>query len=283
MDRKILNELQARFDYMSNAEQKIASAILGDPKAFITYSMAELSDIAGVSQGSINNFANKFSGGGFPTLKLQVAACIAEYDGRTFASDDERESAKEIMKKTFSGITEALKNTEAVNGEAALCEASAHLAAAKRIDVYGVYRSAAIATDFYYQLLTLGIPTNLTNDTLNCSVSASMLGSDDVAVAISSSGKTSDVINAVKIAKARGAYTVAITANRGSALAKLADCVLVSATYGGSNRESETEVRISQMAIIGSLMRYIRSRLGDEEELRYTEIRKILNSHSVDD
>lgn len=283
MNEKLLNELKARFDFLSNTERKIAEIILKDPGVFITYSMSELSEVAGVSQGSINNFANKFSGGGFPKLKLQVATCLAEYEGRPFAPDDENDSAKDILNKTVSGVVESLKNTEAINSDEALRDAAAHLSAAKRIDIYGVYRSAAIATDFYYQLLTLGIPTNLTNDTLNCAVSASMLGIDDVAVAISSSGKTSDVINAVRIAKARGAYTVAITADKESALAKIADQTLISSPSGGSSSVKDTEIRISQMTVIGSLMRYIRSRSGEEEELRYMEIRKILNSHSVDD
>ena len=57
--RNLLSELQVNREFYSNVERKITDVILKEPTAFINYSIKELSDLAGVSQGSINNFAKK--------------------------------------------------------------------------------------------------------------------------------------------------------------------------------------------------------------------------------
>ena len=63
--RNLISELTVNRDYLSTVERKIADVILKDPKKFITYSISELAGVAGVSQGSINNFSQKLIGSGF--------------------------------------------------------------------------------------------------------------------------------------------------------------------------------------------------------------------------
>jgi hypothetical protein len=88
MDSKIIREIKSNLEYMSGVERKIADIILSDAKKFTALSLQELSIIAGVSQGSIINFANKFAGGGFPALKIAIARCVAteteETEGEQF-------------------------------------------------------------------------------------------------------------------------------------------------------------------------------------------------------
>ena len=70
--------LQANLAFLSHAERKIAEVLLQDPERFIACSLREMAALTGVSQGSIVNFAGKYAGGGFPRLKLRVAACLGE-------------------------------------------------------------------------------------------------------------------------------------------------------------------------------------------------------------
>lgn len=78
----LLSELQASFAFLSHAERKIAGVLLKDPERFIGCSLRELSALADVSQGSIVNFAGKYAHGGFPHLKLRVAASLAGFGSR---------------------------------------------------------------------------------------------------------------------------------------------------------------------------------------------------------
>lgn len=282
MEKKLLNELRSNLEYLSPTERKIANAILADPKEFISYSMTELSQSAGVSQGSIINFANKFTGGGFPVLKLQIASCLSEFENRSYVSNAEKgDGVKDVLRKTTDSTLSALRNTEAVNGEDTLRLAAECILRAKKVEIYGVYRSAVVATDFSYQLLTLGIPAVFVSDVLTAAVSASLLDADSLVVAVSASGKTKDVLDAVKIAKSKGAHVICLTNHKNSPLARLSDEVLIAAASGNTLMGLASEIRLSQLALTDALCAYLRSRIDEQGEQQYFEVREIISSHSV--
>ena len=149
-------------------------------------------------------------------------------------------------------------------------------------EIYGIYRSAALATDLYYQLLEIGVQASFVSDVLTCATSALMLGEKDLVIAISSSGQTKDVIDAVKIAKEKGVSVICLTGNRNSPLAKLSDVVLVAAASGNSVFSNAKEIRFSQLAVLDALCSFVAGKIDDEEK-RYSIVNKILNSHSVKD
>lgn len=283
MKEKLLRELKSNLEYMSNAERKIAEVIVADPKQFTAYSLSELSKRAGVSQGSVINFANKYGGGGFPALKMQVATALSHEQEQPFSAVGKEDTFKEILDKTTGGIYDALKNTSVLNDEETLKAVAEMILRAKKVEIYGVFRSAAVATDFYFQLLQLGISAAFVSDVLTCAVSASMLGEGSLVVAISSSGQTRDIINAVGLAKANGVPVVAITAHKSSPLAKLSDRVLVALPSGNAVSTNATEIRLSQLALTDALCSYIRNKIDADGNNRYFKMSEILKSHNVGD
>ena len=154
---------------------------------------------------------------------------------------------------------------------------------AKKVEIYGLFRSGAVATDFYYQLLTLGIPTSYVSDVLTCAASASILDSNHLVIAISCSGQTKDVLDAVKIAKSNRVPVICLTGNKHSPLTKLADLTLVAAPSGNSVTGKEMEIRFSQLALADTLCAYLRNKIDANGEKRYFKLAEIINSHSVND
>ena len=280
--KAFLEELKANFGYFSNTEEKIAKIILDDPKKFTTYNLIELSEIAEVSQGSIVNFAKKFSGGGFPLLKMKVAASMTSQNEKPFSLVELSDGVSDVLKKTCFGVSEALEHTVAFNDEDVLLASAELILKANKIEIYGIYRSAAIATNLYYQLLEIGVHASFVSDVLTCATSAYMLNENDLVIAISSTGMTKDVIDAVKIAKDKGVPVVCLTGNRNSILAKLSDVVLISSGSGSSIVSNAREMRYSQLAILDALCSYVAGKIDDEEK-RYSAIRKILDLHNVND
>ena len=283
MEKNLLLYLRGNTGVLSGVERKITDVILSDPKKFTSYSMGELALMAGVSQGSIINFSNKFAKGGFPILKLKIAAYLSEYDEKPFSVVGETDGMGEALEKTSQGIVGALKNTSSSNASKILERVANRILNAKKVQIYGVYRSATVATDFYYQLLELGIPVSFVNDVLTCAVSAAMMTEEGVAIAVSSSGRTVDIIDAVKIAKERGAATVCLTAHPNSPLAKLCDDVLIAMPSGTSVSGKDSEIRIAQLVLADSICNYLQSKIDVDGKARYFDMRKILNSHNVKD
>lgn len=283
MESKLLREMRSNLEFMSAVEKRIAEAILQDVKKATKYSLGELAEIAKVSQGSIINFANKFCGGGFSALKLELAVAISGGEKKPFSAVEASDSMGEILRKTANDIGDALDNTSAFNDDETLKEVAEMILKAKKVEIYGVFRSAVVATDLYYQIIQLGVPATFVSDVLTCAVSASMLDSDSLVIAISSSGETQDVLDAVRLAKENNVPVVCITAHKGSPLAKLSDKVLIAAPSGNSVSANANEIRISQLCLTDALCSYIRLRIDADGRNSYFKFKDILSMHNVRD
>lgn len=283
MNTNIFAQLKSEYPFLSRVEKSIADEILRAPGEFITCSMTELAEKAGVSQGSINNFAKKFSLGGFSALKLKVAASLTAHEEEPFEVIDSAKGVKAAMELKIKEDMAAFHNTLELNDEATLKGTVDRILAAKKIEVYGIFHSGIAARDFCYQLIQLGIPATFVSDTLMCAVSASMLDKDCLVVAVSSSGRTKEIIDAVEIAREGGAPVIALTCDRFSPLAALADEVLLTASSGISVSDKRDEIRLAQLLILDTLCSYIRSTIDAGDRAHYDRLAKITNSHSIED
>jgi RpiR family transcriptional regulator, carbohydrate utilization regulator len=84
-------------------------------------------------------------------------------------------------------------------------------------------------------------------------ISAALLSPVDLAVAISHSGESQDLLHALKVAKESGARTVAITNHPASALAVLADISLRTAAQEALAHGYPLGARVAQVGLIDML------------------------------
>lgn len=282
LEKNIIYQIQSEYAYLTSVEKRIADLLLRDPKSFIEYTAAELSSLADISQGSINNFSKRCGAAGFSEFKLKVAEALPFYEKIPFSGIEKSSSIKDVMKLKMEGILSAFRNTLEINDEEALKSAVNKILNARRIEVYGVFYSGIAAKDFARQLIQLGIQASFISDMLLCAVSASMLESEDLVIAVSMSGSTKDILDAAGNAKKNGASVIAITSNKRSKLAALSDIVLLTASSGSTQSGSDSEIKLSEMYVIDTLCAYIQSIVDASGEKYYYRLRKITESHSVE-
>ncbi|MBE7047410.1 MAG: MurR/RpiR family transcriptional regulator [Ruminococcaceae bacterium] len=278
----LLAKIQSGKNFMSKIERKIAETILIDPEKFIKYSAVELSSVAGVSQGSINNFSKKFANGGYSELKVKIATEIKAYKESYTNPEIIDNSISEIMKISAKNISDAFLQTQQINSEETLINVCNLIMNAKRIEVYGIAKSGVVAEDFAFQLLKLGYSVKCITEALVCPVSAMSLDMDSLMIAISVTGRTSDVYDSVRIAKNNGAKCICITRDEHSPVAKLCDEVIV--VSGGNEVLSnyvDTE-RLCGYFLVDTICSYILSNMTDDEKLRCAKISNIITSHIME-
>lgn len=279
----ILTEVKASYAFLSKVETRIADLLLGDPQQFIGLTITELSEKAAVSQGSINNFAKKLCGGGFAKLKLEIAACLPLNKDVPFTAVDPSQSIKTAMEVKSRDILSAFRNTLELNDEATLQRVVNLIARAKKIEICGVLTSGSIAQSLCIQLISLGISASYISESLISAVSASMLGEEGLIMAISSSGRTKEVLEIVELAKQSGVPVVCLTANKYSPLAELSDEVLLASAGHQTVSDRMSEIRASQFLLIDTLCAYLRSTVDVSGREQYYRLQQILDSHSVTD
>jgi DNA-binding MurR/RpiR family transcriptional regulator len=284
MAKNIITQLRSSYSFLSPVEKRIADVLLKDPEKFIRMTSMQLAETADVAQGSIHNFAKKFSGGGFSALKLMVASCINKtVEPPVFTAIDANRTLKEVMAQKIKGNIAAFYNTLEINDEQELQTAVELLLKTNRILTYGVYYSGVSAEDFCYHLIQFGIPATYVADALMSAVSASMLDQNGLIFAVSSSGRTKEIIDVVQIARGKGATVICLTSDRFSPLAALSDVVLLSAPSGMSVAESGDEVRLTQQLVLDTLCSLIRVKIDNGDKTRFFKLKEIVNSHSIQD
>lgn len=281
MSTNILGEIRNSYNFLTKTERKIAALILSDPDSFTRLSITEVSNKTDVSQGSINNFSKKFCGGGFSDLKLKIAGSSHLHIEQPFSSIDKNAGIKGALKYRIDAVSAAFNNTYEINSEEALKAAAEKIISAKRIEIYGVYQSGIVARNLCYQLIQLGIPASYQEDTLMGAVSASLLSENSLAIALSASGETKEIIDAATLAKENGSKVICLTSNKFSPLASLSDITLLAAGSGSSISDKWNEERMSQLLLADTLCSYLQSIIDESGNLHYYKMQEILSSHSV--
>lgn len=69
----IIDIIYGNLGTMTATDQKVAQAVLADPKAAVNYTISELAKVAQVSEASISRFCKNLTLTGFHQLKIQLA------------------------------------------------------------------------------------------------------------------------------------------------------------------------------------------------------------------
>ncbi len=221
----LLREIENASRDMTRAERKVARVVLADPYRVLRKPIGAVATEAGVSEPSVIRFCRALNCRGFQDFKLRLAQDLATgaHFGVTRLSIDD--SAPDLIAKVIDSSIASLIKVRDTLPPARVQVAVELLAAADRIEIYGLGGSGIVAQDAQHKFFRLGVPVVAYSDPSVHSVSASLLKPGCVIVAISQSGETQDIIASVELGLAAGADVIAITA-ADSPLAELATVCL---------------------------------------------------------
>ncbi len=271
----IVSRIQRVEADLSTAERRVAEAVRADFEAATRLTIAELAAKAGVSQPTVTRFCRSVGCASFNEFKiglattLTVAAAYLRSD-RVF-NDDVGQLAQTIMMRAATTVRETLDRLDT----AALDAAITALAQARRIDIYGQGGgSAAMMEDAKLRLFRLGIPVSGYVDSHQMRMSAATLQPGDAVLAISNSGHSKAVVEAVEIARSFGATTIVMT-RPGTPLAQAASIVIPVTVAEDENILLPTPSRYAHMAIIDTIAAGVAIKLGPKSlealrRVRYT-------------
>nr|WP_202447277.1 MurR/RpiR family transcriptional regulator [Streptomyces sp. SID5468] len=231
---------------MTRSMQRVAEAVARDPAGCAQLTVTALAQRTGTSEATVVRTARILGYPGYRDLRLALAAFAARQAAGAppavtadIAVDD---PLADVVAKLARDEQETLADTAAGLDVGQLEAAVAALAAARRVDVYGIGASALVGQDLAQKLLRIGVIAHAHNDPHLAVTNAVQLRQGDVALAITHSGNTVDVIEPLRVAFDHGATTVAITGRPDGAVARYADHVLT------TSRSRESELRPAAMA-----------------------------------
>ena len=254
----VLDRIKTYQSQMPPTMAKIAAVLIDDPKAPLNLSITELAERAGTSAASVTRFCRMIGYAGYAPLRVGIAedvgggakaAWIGEI-GRSFGPDDPPD---EIRKALLNTHVLSLQTTAGLLDMSTAIRVAKAIVKARQLDVYGVGGSALTALETEARLYRIGINVHTWAEVHNGLTSAAILDPKCVAIGISNTGRTDETIQMLTVAKASGAYTVAITGNPDSPLARLADDVLIAASPDGYLQPADLSARHCQLFVVDLL------------------------------
>lgn len=248
----LLSRIEAILPSLREAERRVAEFVVAHPTDLVHLTVTEIADRTDTSEATVIRFARRMGFAGYAALKIDLALGL-QGAVPTPVGDWIADDTGSIKRKVLERELNSLADTAQLLDEETLERAVAALQKARRIEVYGVGGSAAIAYDAYALWIQIGLPVIAVTDSHLQVMSAVQLQPDDTAIAISTSGSTRDTVEALRAAKEAGATTICLTCHGRSPITRVADIVLLAAAQPMAIGGHQIYTRVSQIAVIDVL------------------------------
>lgn len=251
-----LHKIRSLYSSMGPAEKKIADYLLANTQGIISCSVTELAKKCDCGDATVVRFSRRLGFDGFQALKIGIAGEIKSTSsvGSEINKDD---SCFDIFKKRINDISLSLNTTEIVLDADALERTAQLIMKSRRVAVFGLGNSAAIAMDAAHKFLRLGLDAQCCTDNHMQAIIASHLDRQSVAIGISHSGSSKDIVDALRLSKIGGATTICVTNFGSSPIVDASDIALFTMSEETKHSILGMSSRIAQLTIFDAIYTYI--------------------------
>lgn len=250
--RNIIRAIEDACADLRKSERKVAEYVLARPDDVIHMRIVDLAQEARVSEPTVVRFCRAIGCDGFLGFKLALAQYVAHAPSYQQFSLGEHDSAREYTTKVFDTTMDTLERVRDHLDTNAIEKAVAALTAARRVEFYGFGASSAVAMDAQHKFFRLQIPSAAYSDPHLQAMSAMSLTPADVVVAISQSGRTRSLLDAIQLVHEAGAQVIGL-APRDTPVAKECDLPIHIEAKEDSTQYAPLPSRIAHMAVIDVL------------------------------
>lgn len=251
--REGIIKVKAAYSSLPPSEKKVADYILEEPEKIIYLSVSELAEKAEVSDSTVIRFCKDIGFKGYQEFKLVLAQDLVVPIKNINEDIKKDDDLKTITHKLAYVNKQVIEETMALLDLDELKRAIDTICRARKIEFYGVGASGVTGWDAKYKFMRIGKEVDCYSDAHLQAMSASTLTEDDVAVGISHSGSTKDVVDSCRIAKDAGATVICITGYGSSPITRVADIKLLTATKDGPLSSGALRYKVAQLYILDLL------------------------------
>jgi RpiR family transcriptional regulator, murPQ operon repressor len=285
--KNILVKLQEYIMDASTAEKDLVNFLLSRPEEAIGCSVQLLAQKTYCSPSTIMRLCWKLGFSGYKELQKSLIQDVAlEKENALGKMEDINpgDSLEQMVEKVTYKNMISLDNTRKLVDLDVLAKAINLLIQCDTLYLFGIGSSLLIARDAYLKFLRINKACCISDDWHAQLLQAKNIKPNDLAIIISYSGFTEEMLTCARNIKKNGAPIIAITRSDESPLAKLSDLNLRVASSEVLIRTGAMSSRISQLNIIDILYVSYINRNYDESisQLKRTYISKLGTNSGTD-
>lgn len=216
----------AKEEFRESKSDKILIEYINDNASECIYkSITEIAEEVSLGEATITRFSKKLGFSGFPEFKVTLAKKLSRESGKNVINavvkldEPVKETANKLFDSHVKVIEETLKNLD----YSEIIRTREMFLNAKKIYFFGIGNSGIVSMDANYKFMRIGMNTVSISDSHTMRMISAIVGRGDLIFAISHSGETKEIIEAVKLAKINKAKIISLTESRENTLKDISD------------------------------------------------------------
>lgn len=269
-------KIRSLYNQFTKVEKKVADYVLQHPDEVVYMSINDLADACQAGETSVYRFCRDLGVEGYQDFKMKLSLSISK---NKLGSMDEptgnvtrEDSISVLAQKTAQTLTNTIAETLSSFSESEFLRTIEMIEEAENFYFFGIGDSLLTAMEASNTFMRVTKKVHCLSDPHLQAMTASMMTSRDLVIAISYSGSTKDTVHAVKLAKEAGAKIACITRFIKSPLTVYADAVLLCGSNEGPLQAGSTSGKISQLFLVDLLFSeyYRRTYTESKENIKKT-------------
>jgi DNA-binding MurR/RpiR family transcriptional regulator len=238
---KYITLIESFYPGLTKSEKKVADYIIREKEQILHKSLIEMSENCKVGEATFLRFCYKIGLQGVQHLKFIITKENGVFKDQSYEN---------YVENIQANIIKVVNETKLVIDPKELNKAIELINQFQNITFFAVGSSGGAALEAESRFLRVGKITRCIIDSHFQLMHSSLMTANNLVIAISLSGNSSEVIEAVKLAKANKAKIIAITNYIKSPLCELADVYLLTAGRENLLDGGSLIAKISQLYVI---------------------------------
>ncbi|OCT11308.1 RpiR family transcriptional regulator [Paenibacillus pectinilyticus] len=252
----ILIKIRDMKDSLTPVEKLVAEYILDNVDEIPHLSIKSLAQLTKTSDASVLRFCKTLGYKGYRNFIVSISASLGSMDEEhkdQYTDIQPGDDLPTIISNISHNNSKSIEDTLSVIDRNEIARAVKVLRESNRIVFFGIGASGLVGMDAEQKFSRINKMCHTYTDGHSQLTAATLLGKGDVAIFISNSGSTIEILDTLEIAKKNGATIIAITKYNKSALADNANIVLSISTPEITIRSGAMGSRIAMLTVIDIL------------------------------
>ena len=281
----LLLKLQSMRDYLNPAEQRITDYILQSPKDVLSMTINQLAGFTDTSYATVTRLVKRYGFQGYKDFKSNLYHAVLnqdDLDTLELIQISQDASVSDVCESSFDLVSNSLEDSHKLLDPNTISQIVDVLLGAKRILHIGSGLSGISAKYAYIKSFRIGLPSIYETDATLYRMQTSLLKKGDVLFAISSSGRTKEIVECAQLAAKAGAYVISLSDYVMSPLAAVSDYKLFT-----TPRQNTVFLGIDmpftacQLTVIDAVYLSTCVRIGKSSSEVYTKTKQSANSEKI--
>jgi len=260
----IISQIKVSYKSFTKTQKRMADKILENPSIIFTTSISNLAEICGVGDATIFRFCKTLGLNGFQDFKYSIGmylieansekdAAVKDQHNSLYSFISDTDNISQMAQKLLNSDIKALNETNKLLQPAQISKAVKMIIKAKKVRFFGVGASYLTAMAGYLMFSRITPKVGIGTDNHTQYATAALLSSGDLAIIVSYSGESGEILEIAKSLKQNGTKIICITRFLKSALTAYSDITLLNGVEKRLFDVYTVPLKISELFILDIL------------------------------